>query len=397
MPGPGGHQPSRVGAVPVMEGRGRRYVFVLNGLLLGGAERQAILLARHLKERCGAEVIVTAFGRPGSAAALCDELGIPWRIVPFEWRPGRWKRVTMLLSVARDLRGYRPDVLLPYTMHPDVVGGLIWQQTSARLCMWNQRDEGRQRVEPRWERLAVRLTPWFASNSSHGADFVVRTLGAPGDRMRVIHNGVEPEAPAESRADWRRKLGVGDEAFLATMVANLHSFKDHSTLLEAWRYVQDRVRCAERAVLLLAGRPENTGQSLKAQAFDLDLGRSVRFLGAVKDVSGLLAASDCCVFSSQWEGVPNGVLEGLAAGLPVVATDIPGIREAVGEDGCALLTPPGDARAMAEALLTVMQDAELARRMGAVGRERIRAEFSVEKMVRETVEWIEEGLQRVGR
>ncbi len=91
------------------------------------------------------------------------------------------------------------------------------------------------------------------------------------------------------------------------------------------------------------------------------------------------------------------MLEGMAAGLPVVATDIPGIREAVGDAGCALLTPPGDARAMAEALLTVMEDRELAHRMGAMGRERIRAEFSVEKMVRETVEWIEEGLQRVGR
>lgn len=375
----------------------RRFVFVLNGLLLGGAERQAILLARHLKERCGAEVVVTAFGRPGTAAELCDRVGVPWRIVPFAWEPGRMKRATMLLRVARDLRHLNADMLLPYTMHPNAACGLIWKLTGARLCMWNQRDEGRQRVEPRWERLAIRRTPWYASNSTHGADFVVETLGAPRDRMRVIHNGVEPEPPIDDRVAWRGRLGIADGVFVATMAANLHGFKDHATLLRAWRGVMDSVSRGREAVLVLAGRPENTGEALKAQAFDLDLGRSVRFVGAVQDVAGLFAASDCCVFSSQWEGVPNGVLEGMAAGLPVVGTDIPGIREAVGDEGCAILTPPDDAEAMARAILAVMEDPGMGRHMGEIGRERIRTEFAPEKMVRETTEWIEEGLERVGR
>ncbi len=375
----------------------RRFVFVLNGLLLGGAERQAILLARHLKERCGADVIVTAFGRPGTAAELCDLVGVPWGIVPFVWEPGRLKRAAMLLRVARDLRRLGPNVILPYTMHPNAVCGLIWRLTGARICMWNQRDEGRQRVEPRWERLAVRRTPWFASNSSHGAEFLVNALGAPRDHVRVILNGIELIPPLHDRRTWRQRLGIADDVFVACMAANLHGFKDHATLLNAWRIVIDNVSCGRETVLLLAGRPENTGEALKAQAFDLDLGRSVRFLGAVQDVTGLLVASDCCVFSSKFEGVPNGVLEGMAAGLPVVATDIPGIREAVGQDGCAILTPPDDAEAMAEAILTIMDDPGMARRMGEIGRERIRTEFSPEKMVRETVEWIEEGLQRVGR
>jgi len=375
----------------------RRFVFVLNGLLLGGAERQAILLARHLKERCGADVTVTAFGRPGKAAELCDRMGVPWRMVPFRWEPGRLKRTAMLLRVARDLRRLRPDVLLPYTMHPNVVCGLIWQLTGARLCMWNQRDEGRQRVEPRWERLAVRRMPWFASNSAHGADFVTNTLGAPRDRMLVIHNGVEPASPAKDRAAWRASLELGEEVFVACMAANLHGFKDHATLLNAWRVVQDRMDACRQAALILAGRPENTGEALKAQAFDLNLGRSVRFPGAVDDVAGLFAASDLCVFSSQWEGVPNGILEGMVAGLPVVATDIPGIREAVGENGAGILAPPADHEAMADAILQVMENPDMARRMGEAGRERILTEFSPEKMVRETVEWIEEGLRRHGR
>ncbi len=87
----------------------------------------------------------------------------------------------------------------------------------------------------------------------------------------------------------------------------------------------------------------------------------------------------------------------MAAGLPVVGTDIPGIREAVGDEGCAILTPPDDAEAMARAILAVMEDPGMGRHMGEIGRERIRTEFAPEKMVRETTEWIEEGLERVGR
>jgi glycosyltransferase involved in cell wall biosynthesis len=365
-------------------------------LLLGGAERQAILLARRAKEAYGISVTVAAFGRAGSAADLCDRLGLPWQIVPFDWESGRTSRIRNLLGVAREVRRMRPEVLLPYTMKPNVAGGLIWRLTGARLCMWNQRDEGLQRVGPRWERLAVKLTPLFASNSTHGAAFITDTLGAPRDRVRVIHNGVVLDPPGCDRAGWRARLGISEATFVACMVANLHGFKDHATLLKAWRIVRER-SAKGSAVLLLAGRPENTGEALKAQAFDLDLGRYVRFLGAVDDIPGLLSASDCCVFSSKFEGVPNGVLEGMAAGLPVVATDIPGIREAVGEDGCAILTPPDDAESMAEGVLAIINDRAMGRRMGEISRERIRTEFSPEKMVRETVEWIEEGLQRHGR
>lgn len=378
--------------------RFRRATVVLDNFRLGGSERQAILLARYLKEACGVSVEVIGFQSPGTASQLMDEWSIPWRIVPFKWEPGRLRRLGMLLRVARSIREAAPDVILPYIMKPNVVCGLIWKLTGARLCMWNQRDEGRQRVEPRWERLAVKGTPWFASNSQHGAEFVVETLGAPRERIRIIHNGVQLSPKQRDRSTWRQSLGISEQAFVATMVANLHAYKDHATLLDAWRLVIDTyAKHGGEVVLLLAGRFENTAVQLKAQAFDLGLGCSVRFLGAVADVTGLMLASDLCVFSSRFEGVPNGVLEGMAAGLPVVATDIPGIREAVGDSGCAILTPPGDAQAMASAIQSVIEDRGLALRMGEAGRERIRQEFAPEKMVRETVEWIEQGLEYYGR
>jgi glycosyltransferase involved in cell wall biosynthesis len=87
----------------------------------------------------------------------------------------------------------------------------------------------------------------------------------------------------------------------------------------------------------------------------------------------------------------------MAAGLPVVATDIAGVREAIGDASVGLLAPPSDHGALAQAILSVMADGIMALTMGAAGRERIRTEFSPEKMVRETTVWIEEGLRRHGR
>ena len=173
------------------------------------------------------------------------------------------------------------------------------------------------------------------------------------------------------------------------MVANLHTNKDHETALRAWRsVVRSMADVGRNGVLLLAGRFDDTHLVLKALAHDLDLGRSVCFLGPVDDVSGLLACADIGVFSSRSEGVPNGVLECMAAGLAVAATDIPSIREAVGQQGSSFLSPPGDEASLAEQILKLAFDPSLRQRVGTANCLRIEQEFSPEEMYRRTVELI---------
>jgi glycosyltransferase involved in cell wall biosynthesis len=117
-------------------------------------------------------------------------------------------------------------------------------------------------------------------------------------------------------------------------------------------------------LLVLAGRPSRTEKEVKALAFDLELGESVRFLGTVDDVGGLLAGSDIGVLSSRRESRPRAVLEYMACGLPVAGTDIRGIREAVGPEGLRFLAPAGDAEALAAG------DAGLRREAGAASASR---------------------------
>jgi glycosyltransferase involved in cell wall biosynthesis len=374
-----------------------RIIFVIASFTLGGAERQALLLARHLAHEQGANVEFWGTGKPGRVSELCDEYNIPWRSapIPLPWSSDPLTRIKRLARFAITLRRARPDVILPYIFLPSVACGIVWRFTGARVCIWNQRCEGRDRLERTSEKLAIWFTRYFVANSRLGAEFMVTKLGIKHAPVNVIYNGVELKAPDWDRPRWRDYLGVTDDCFLACMVANLHPFKDHVTLLKAWRIVVDRLGAVNRkAVLLLAGSFFETHLSLKALAYDLKLGKSVRFLGGVKDVSGLLGAIDLGVHSSVNEGVPNGVLECMAAGLAVTGTDYPGICEAVGEDGYRFLAPPFDAEALAEQIIALALNPEIRREAGAANRLRIETEFPPRKMHQKMSSLIAEGLRQ---
>src|SRR3954470_20724147 len=135
---------------------GRRIIIVLTELELGGAERQAMLLARFLAHERKARVEVWGcLGEPGRIVTLCEEYGIPWRLVPWPWADKRSDRLKRMAKFAWTLRRARPDIILPYLIFPNVVCGQIWRLTGARACIWNQRDEGIGRM-PRAERRAAR-------------------------------------------------------------------------------------------------------------------------------------------------------------------------------------------------------------------------------------------------
>ncbi len=374
--------------------RGARLLCVFRSLELGGTERQALAVADYLRRDRGADVRVWGLCRDaGRFARLCDERGIPWEATPLDWPPGRAGQLRSVAAFALRLRRRRPDVVLPYTWFPDVLCGLAWRASGARLCVWNHRDEGIVLDRSRLHRAAVAMTPCFISNSEHGKRFLRDAYGVSPERIAVIRNGIVLAEAVEDRAAWRRRVGLGAERVAAVMVANMLAYKDHSTLLSAWRKVVDRAGPAGPPVLLLAGRIDETlVGALKALAFDLRLGDAVRFLGAVDDVAGLLRAADLCVHSSRTEGCPNGILEAMAAGLPVAGSDIPGVREAVGPEGHRFLAPPGDAEALADRAAVLLSDGALRASLGASLRERAARMFDAREMCEGTAQFVESKL-----
>lgn len=375
--------------------RGKRIFIVLSSLELGGAERQALLLGRGLARDYGAKIEVRALGRVGAAADLCRAYKLSWGAIALE--PGRRRLpvvsgLGMMSRFARVLRSERPDIILPYSA-TNTLCGLTWRWTGAQVCVWSQRTGGFDRQ--RYDRLAARLTPWYVSNSRHGAEFLIHTLGANPGRVRVIPNGVELAKPQFDRVSWRSRLGTGPDTFVSCMVANLHRAKDHATLLKAWRQVVDELRGKQDAVLALAGRHDDAYPALKELTGELGLDEHVRFLGPVGDVSGLLQAVDLGLHTSpfaNYEGIPNGVLEAMASGLPVLGSDVPGVCEALGPEQSQHLTPIGDSAALARQIVAWAHAPDLRRNLGEANRRRIEAEFSPARLCARTADLLSRAL-----
>jgi glycosyltransferase involved in cell wall biosynthesis len=373
---------------------GLRVAAVLCGFDLGGSERQAILLARELAAR-GALVQVWGLFEPsaGPASQLCDIYSIPWRAMGLQWDRGVVPDGVSLGRLCWRLRQARIDVLLPFTIYPNVICGAMWRASRASLCVWNQREDGVYRMPRRLERWAVRQTPLFISNSRHGATFLMNSLNVASPQIVVVPNAVELRPPLAGRRDWRERLGIGATTFVACMIANFRRVKDHTTLLHAWRLVVDRLPTENPPILLLAGRPDQTAGSVETLIRSLDLSRAVVLLGPTDDVTGLLLASDVFVFTSHSEGLPNAVLEAMAAGLPIVATDLPGTREAVGREGQKQLCPPSDAGAFADVVVKMASDFGWRVSAGAGNRRRALERFDLTQ----TVEAYIDGMASTGR
>jgi glycosyltransferase involved in cell wall biosynthesis len=203
--------------------------------------------------------------------------------------------------------------------------------------------------------------------------------GVAPQRIRVIHSAVEPPAglpgPA-GRAAARARYGIGVEEVAIGMVAALERRKAHDVLLQA---LAPAVATMPPFRVLFCGDGSER-RPLERMARALGLGDRVRFLGEQRQVADVLAALDLFVLPSRQEGLGVAVLEAMAMALPVVATAVGGLPEAVEAGRTGLLVPPEDPRALGAAIAELARDLDRARRMGDAGRARVAAEFSMERM-----------------
>jgi glycosyltransferase involved in cell wall biosynthesis len=203
----------------------------------------------------------------------------------------------------------------------------------------------------------------------------IEQLGVPSHKIAVIHNSVPCLQPSR-QGQSSHVLFKNNGRPVVLTPARLTEQKGHQYLLQAALNVPD-------ALFVLAGDgPERC--SLEKQAVSLGLSDRIVFLGHRKDVQELLAQCDLFVLPSLFEGLPLSVLEAMAAGKPVIASNIGGTNEAVVNGETGLLVPPGDPDALADAIRTLLSDPSLARRMAAAAKERVSSEFSVEQMVART-------------
>lgn len=351
---------------------------------MGGAERQALYLVQYLAGLKSCEVEVLTFQDGHALRIPLRSLGVRVHVVPYYPLWSRAKRMRALAQMTSLLRmKVKPDALLPFGTPASKVAGLVWRYSGARFCWWNQQDEGRELNGTEVEGRVLRGMTCITSNSVAGQIFLNSTYGLSSDSVMVYNNGTPLHDVTSVQSDWKQRLKL-EHRTIVTMVANVTRYKDHDTLLEAWVMVREHFQDAvERPVLVLAGYLNETATvtALKLKAFDAGISSDdVLFIGAISDVRGLLSESDVVVHSSLTEGCPNSVCEAMAMGRAVVATDIPGCRQALGEDASEWLAAPRDPGALAARIIELLEDGKLRRRLGSENRTRIEKEFSIPGM-----------------
>lgn len=351
-----------------------RVLYVIDSLTASGAEQSLASMAAPLVEN-GVELHVAYLvERPGLHQQLV-EAGAT--LVPITDAAGRADRVRVLQD---EVRTRRPALIHTTLFESDITGRIAGARTRTPVVsslvnpMYGTEHRsdpgvrlGRLRAAQLLDVVTARAVTTFHAISADVGETMARRLCLPRARLRVVPRGRDPRALG-SRDEARRQrvrgaLGVRPGTRLVLAAARQEHQKGLDVLLDALG-ILERAGRASGLEVLLAGRDGNASGLLRQRAEELGLGARVRFLGARSDVPDLLCAADVFCVPSRWEGLGSVVLEAMALEAPLVASDLPAIREML-DPSCALLVPPEDPSSLAEAIGGALEEG------GADGRARV--------------------------
>ncbi len=245
------------------------------------------------------------------------------------------------------------------------------------------------------ERLAARFAHKLIAISQPLKEWGLRLgIGEPGKYV-IIYSGIEEEKfQVEIDGDGtKEELGIRPGEKIVGMVAKLWEGKGHKTILESVKIINERI---PRVRFIFVGEGY-LRKELEDYAGRLGIREQVIFAGFVKNISEITAIFDVALLASFFEGMGRVLLEAMALGKPVVATRVGGIVDVVEDGETGILVRPGDPGDLARAIITLLEDENLARRMGEAGKERVDSRFTARTMVREIEKVYEELLRKRGR
>ncbi len=342
-----------------------------------GTAKQLCLLAAGLA-RDEFDVHVCELGHRGSRAGDLASRGIPTTAVGRSWQidpAAQWR-------LARHVRRLAPDVVHTWTFQANTYGRLAAARASVPHLVASERSVDRWKL---WHHRAIdrclaRHTRRIVVNSESVRDFCT-ARGLSADRLCVIPNGVEvsEKAPATSRAELLDELNLPRDAELIGVIGPLTLGKRIKDLIWAACLLKEVRRNSHLLILGEGPHRWRLGRYRSQVEFRQ---RHVHFLGERRDVPRILPHLCSVWLGGSHEGQSNALMEAMAAGVPVVAADVPGNRELIARGESGYLVRVGDSAAFARWTDQVLGESELARRVGEAGRRRMRECFPVQRMVR---------------
>lgn len=371
------------GAPAGMQARSRKKIRVLQlieGFNLGGAEKKLLELVRSM-DPMRFKTVVCSLGLGDRLRSEFDKLrrfGVEVTVIK---RAGRMD-LSLLLRLLRLIRERRIDVIMTTLFYADVMGPIAGRLAGVKgVFSWETISAPEWLI---WRRLwpyraVIRLADGVVSVSRATADWLHVKRGVPLNKIRVIPYGVDLNRFAvRNAAAVRARLGLQKKDVVVGMVGRLHPQKGHIYLIEAAPAI---IKKNPRVRFLLIGDGE-LRQELESRVRQLGLNKHFFFLGFRDDVHELIQAIDIFTLPSLYEGLPNVILEAMAAGKPVVATPADGTRELIDPGRTGILVPPRDPAALADAIIRLIENGKLAASMGRHGLAKIVRDHSLESQVR---------------
>lgn len=360
-----------------------RVMLLLHTMGYGGVETVLLNWVSHIDLTRFTPHLV-CFSNPGATEQpfldAAAAVGLAVRTIPWRRSKPVWEASTALVRL---LREDRIDVLHTHNTYADVVGLLAAKRCGIRsmltLYVWG--DFGWRRNVLQW--LDRRMLPWFDLVSAHCKVTYAQTLrlGVPAARLRLHLCGFEAEPyemDAEERRQGRLKRGAGPEALVLINVARLYPEKQQRLLLDLFRRVLDQ---RPHARLWIAGVGPLEAE-LREHAAALGLEDAVRFVGFDDKLPALLALADVHVNTSSAEGVPLAICSAMAAGLPVVATDVGGLPEILDDGRAGVLVPFAETDRFVEEVLRMLDEPERRLQFGRAAQNFIETDYALANAVR---------------
>lgn len=366
-------------------------LFVIGSLNVGGAEKHLLQVVPRLnRERW--QPTVYCLTERGPLADELEALGVS--VIGASSRlPEATNRIRRLISLcfsawrlAMFMREFRPRIAHFFLPAAYILGAPASLLAQVPVRIMSRRSLNDYQKGHPLLRLAERILHPAMTAILGNSRSVVQQLhqqeAIAMNRLGLIYNGIdlEPFRSAGVRASMRRRLSIADNAIAFIIVANLIPYKGHHDLFTALGLAKHRLPPDWR--LLVVGRDDGIGASLKALAQNLQIDKHVMFLGARQDVTELLMGADIGILSSHQEGFSNAILEGMAAGLPMIATDVGGNAEAVVDKETGLIVAARCAEQLSAAIELLASNSDLRRSMGEKGRVRVQQEFALSQCVR---------------
>ncbi len=373
-----------------------KIVFILGTLDIGGAERQFLEMIQRLNpQRFTFRVL--SFCTHGKLREEIELLHIPLTSLDFQGSKGLFSPLSylrlykLLRGMFRYLTHEKPHIVQSYLDWANIWGTIAARLSGVPVIITGRRVTMDSEYmafshEMRWySRWLLNLTNRWATAIVANSEIVRRDClrrekYITPEKIRVIYNSVDLKRYSEKRACEAKKhdLGIPDNMHVVGMVANLHPRKGYSDFL----YAASRVlQTYPDTLFLLVGRDDGMKRKLDALAKNLQISSSVLFLGERDDVPELLALFDVQVASSYAEGLSNAILEGMATGNPVVATDVGGNPELIVDGETGFLVPPGTPDRLAEKIIHLLKDPTLRGMIGKTARKRVGNLFTIERMM----------------